>query len=386
MKHVQPTQPHDAKQDGPDAYDPRFPSLHHLQEHTQRHRVAALENILGKNSVDLDHEDWDVLLAATDCLTKAQAWRQGQGGLPGDPLDVDYRDERSEAAEAEQTGPAHILAKSLLRADQSRIVEYRLGIDEWHAKGLAAYMLHNGLGSILKVSLPAEEEAPEDAAPMILTWAEYKALAGAELDNSYVVPKLYRRGQSSLLCGEPKVGKSSLCRRLAVACAQGGRVLGYRVEATPVVYMALQEDPQHVVREIETLHPDDRDPGLLFYTHNPDAAMDWDRLSHAVKGIEAGMVVVDMVSDFKTWTDGNDYDEMKATIGRFTKLARDTKAHVLLVHHGSKAPTASHPTARVLGSTAISGGVDVVASIHRHNGKRIYQAEGRGIAPFTRDL
>ena len=224
-----------------------------------------------------------------------------------------------------------------------------------------------------------------DRPPVILTWAEYRELAKQQPAGNYIVPNLYRRGQSSLLVGEPKAGKSTLCRRLAVAVAKGGRVLGYDVDAATVVYMPLQEDAQHVVREVEAVNPDDPDPGLRFYTHNPESAMEWERLAGAVVDIEASLVVVDMVSDFKVWDDANNYNEMKIVIGQFTRLARDTGAHVLLVHHGKKTP-ASYPTARVLGSQAIAGEVDVVASIHRDKERRIFEAEGRGIGFFTHAL
>ena len=222
------------------------------------------------------------------------------------------------------------------------------------------------------------------AGPPLLTWAEYKNLADALPDGEFIIPGLYRRGQSSLMVGEPKAGKSTLCRQLAVQVARGGDVLGYAVQARTAVYMPLQEDPQHVVREIEKVH---EDPGVRLRLHNPGQPMEWDRLTVELVAIDAALVIVDMVSDFKAWDDGNNYDEMKEVIGKFTRLARDTNAHVLLVHHGKKAPTAAYPVARVLGSQAIAGEVDVVASIHRDPDKgRIFQAEGRGIGAFERPL
>lgn len=223
-------------------------------------------------------------------------------------------------------------------------------------------------------------------APLLLTWDQYKAAAMEQPNGDYIVPKLYRRGQCSLLVGEPKAGKSTLCRRLAVAVAKGGRVLGYEAAPAPVVYMPLQEDMQHVVREVEAVNPDDPNPGVRFYLNNPAAPMEWDRLAEAVREIGAGLVVVDMVSDFRAWEDESNYAEMKAVIGAFKGLARDTNAHVLLVHHGKKSPSANYPTARVLGSQAIAGEVDVVASIHRQKDKRIFEAHGRGMGDFRRVL
>ena len=223
-----------------------------------------------------------------------------------------------------------------------------------------------------------------ESEPLLLTWADYKLVAEKEPAGGFIIPNLYRRGQSSLLVGEPKSGKSTLCRNMAVTLARGGSVLGYMVPAVVAVYLPLQEDPRHVVREIEKVHPE---PGVKLQLHNPGQPMEWDRLTVELKAIDAALLIVDMVSDFKTWDDGNNYDEMKEVIGKFTTLARDTNAHVMLVHHGKKAPAASYPVARVLGSQAIAGEVDVVASVHRDPKKgRVYQAEGRGIGAFERVL
>ena len=57
-------------------------------------------------------------------------------------------------------------------------------------------------------------QAPDG--PLLLTWEEYKEQAAARPEGEFVIPGLYRRGQSSLLVGEPKAGKSTLCRRIAL--------------------------------------------------------------------------------------------------------------------------------------------------------------------------
>ena len=150
------------------------------------------------------------------------------------------------------------------------------------------------------------------------------------------------------------------------------------------VYAPLQEDERHVVREVEKIDPH---PGVKLYLHNPGQPMDWERLGTALREIDAALLIVDMIADFKAWEDGNDYVEMKAVIGQFTRLARNVNCHAVLVHHGNKTPGNSYPTARVHGSAAIAGEVDVVASVHRDPKKgRIYQAEGRGIGFFERPI
>ena len=220
----------------------------------------------------------------------------------------------------------------------------------------------------------------ESTESLLIPWADYRSRARELPAGDFVVPKLYRRGQSSLLAGEPKAGKSTLCRRIAVEVAKGGRVLGYPVDAAVAVYMPLQEDPQHVVREVETIDPH---PDVRLYLHDPGRAMEWDRLTVELLALDAAVLLVDMLADFKIWEDGNDYVEMKRVVGDFTRLARNANCHVLLVHHGNKTPATSYPTARVHGSAAIAGEVDVVASVHRDPKKgRIFQAEGRGIGFF----
>ena len=167
------------------------------------------------------------------------------------------------------------------------------------------------IGDALTVLQNGSAPKAEPTGPILLTWAEYKELADALPDGEFIIPGLYRRGQSSLMVGEPKAGKSTLCRQLAVQVARGGDVLGYAVQARTAVYMPLQEDPQHVVREIEKVH---EDPGVRLRLHNPGQPMEWDRLTVELVAIDAALMIVDMVSDFKAWDDGNNYDEMKEVI------------------------------------------------------------------------
>ena len=253
-----------------------------------------------------------------------------------------------------------------------------------HLAEIVAHRLDDPkLRHVLRKAFPEPEGEEESAEPLILTFDEYRAQAAEQLADDWVIPTLYRRGQSSLLVGEPKAGKSTLCRRIALAVARGDGILGQRVEPAIAVYMPLQEHPQLVVREIEELHSD---PGVRLCLHNPQRAMAWEGLAQALTDMEAAIVMVDMLADFRAWEDGNDYAEMKRVVGEFTRLARETGAHVMCVHHGNKQPANSYPTARVLGSNAIAGEVDVVASVHRDPKKgRVYQAEGRGIG-FTEHI
>ena len=63
--------------------------------------------------------------------------------------------------------------------------------------------------------------------------------------------------------------------------------------------MPLQEDEAGTsIREIEAIDPQ---PGVKLFLHNPAEPMEWDRLTVALVALDASILMVDMLADFKTW-------------------------------------------------------------------------------------
>ena len=66
-------------------------------------------------------------------------------------------------------------------------------------------------------------------------------------DASNLIPGILFPGLT-LLVGKPKTGKSFLCLELALGVASGGKVLGREVAAQEVVYLALEDTQERMVR------------------------------------------------------------------------------------------------------------------------------------------
>ena len=332
MKQAETIEQQEAKQEVPPAFDARFPSLHHLQEHTQRCRVAALDAILGENPFDLDPGDWDALLAATDCQTKAQAWRQGKGGSAGNPLDFDFRDELEGAAEAERA-------------------EARQG-------ATARARLHLDAGDLTEAQRELEAVAGADTeGPRILSWAQVQALPGL----SWTVDGLLSASGVSLMVGHPKAGKSTLARVLAAEVMGYGRgsFLGRAVvERGRVAYYSPDEAPQMVREHFVGILPRNAD-GLDFVER-----ADMDSLARIVKDGGHKLLIVDTLGRLfagSKFPDSDQYMAWQQGLDRVRRVATDTECHVCLLHHARK--SGGDRSLAVLGSAAIAGSADTVIEL-----------------------
>ncbi len=157
-----------------------------------------------------------------------------------------------------------------------------------------------------------------------------------------------------LLAGKPKAGKSTLARCLAFAVARGEPCLGFATTQGSVIYLALEEKRAEVREHFRALGATAEDPIFVLCASAPPDALELLRLEadrrHPV------LIIIDPLFRFVRVEDGNDYATMTAALEPLMTLARETGAHVLLVHHLGKGERADGDN--VLGSTAIFGAVD----------------------------
>lgn len=203
-------------------------------------------------------------------------------------------------------------------------------------------------------------ESPSRSAAQLLTAAEL--LSQAEEDTPWLVEGLLPAGGLSALVAKPKVGKSTLARALAVAVAQGREFLGRRVRQGPVLLLALEERPADVRRHLRQLGLGPEDPLLVAFELGPkqlDQLRDWSEHHKPV------LVAVDPLIRAVRVSDVAAYAEVAMALEGLVDLAHASGAHVLLVHHAPKASDERSAVDAPLGTTAISGAVDVVLHLKR---------------------
>jgi len=190
---------------------------------------------------------------------------------------------------------------------------------------------------------------------------------------SWLLAEKLPAGGISVLSAKPKVGKSTLARCLALAVARGEPFLGCRTTKGPVIYLALEEKRSEVRRHFADLGATATGDEQI-QIHCAAAPKDaMSGLSKIVTERKPVLVIIDPLFKFVRVVDEKAYAEMCYAIEPLLTLARETGAHVLLVHHNGKAERADAMDA-ILGSTAIFGGVDAGLVLKRTDRYRTLQS------------
>jgi hypothetical protein len=180
----------------------------------------------------------------------------------------------------------------------------------------------------------------------------------------WLVDGLLPTGGVSLLAAKPKVGKSTLARNLALCVARGASFLGRATAQGAVVYLALEEKRAEVARHFRRMGATAEAP-LPVYVHvgaAPEEAMA--ALAAAVAAHRPVLVIIDPLLRLVRLRDANDYAEVTRALEPVVELARQSGAHLLLVHHLAKGERAGGDA--ILGSTALFGAVDTALLLRRH--------------------
>ena len=178
-------------------------------------------------------------------------------------------------------------------------------------------------------------------------------------------------GGISVLSAKPKVGKSTLARCLALAVARGEPFLGCETTQDAVIYLALEEKRSEVRRHFTDLGATGEEPIYVHCAAAPHSAMA--ELCQLTQDLKPALVIVDPLFKFVHVADEKAYAEVCRAIEPLLTLARETGAHVMLVHHCGKAEKVD-ATDAILGSTAIFGGVDSALILKRSDRYRTLQS------------
>jgi hypothetical protein len=192
-------------------------------------------------------------------------------------------------------------------------------------------------------------------------------LADPEQDVTWLVAELLTVGGTSLLAGKAKQGKTTLLRVLALAVARGLPFLGFPTRQGGVLYLALEDARAGVAAHFRRLGAPAGLPLHVVAGRAPDDPLPW--LESLIVDLQPALVIIDPLFKFLRLPDVNDYATMSRALEGLTDLATRTGAHILCAHHLNKSEREG--TDDVLGSTAISGGLDSILTLRRRAGGRI---------------
>ena len=194
-------------------------------------------------------------------------------------------------------------------------------------------------------------------------------------DKPWLVNELLPHDGMSLLAGMPKAGKSTISRCLAVAVAgEKPTWLGKPVNEGTVLHLALEERKETVVNHYNQLNaPADRI--ILIEDPWPKPKNPLEKLQSLISRFHPALVIIDPLIRCAAVRNTNDYAEVSEVLDSYISLVRRFQTHIMFVHHANK--HGGEFGNEVMGSQAITGGVDTIISLKNAGGQRMFRAWGR---------
>lgn len=185
----------------------------------------------------------------------------------------------------------------------------------------------------------------------------------------------------SIVVAKPKAGKSTLCRFLSKTIVDNDDFLGRRTTGGTVLYLAIEEPLNNVKRDFLTMQVQNRKDLIISclsgVSDKQKAILD------LIKEFRPCLVVVDTLIHATAIRDLNDYVQTTTSLKEFRDVAEEFNTHICFVHHAKKGETLGNDS--VLGSTGLTGAVDVIISIvHNPSGERLISSNGRSENNFEK--
>jgi hypothetical protein len=183
----------------------------------------------------------------------------------------------------------------------------------------------------------------------------------------FVIEGILRAGGTTILIGEPKLGKSQMSLDLALAVSRGEAFAGLATKKGRVIYYAL-EDGEDIVRDrVKSRGLTGLDEDLYIGTTPPVVEDSTALLEEHIDIFQPSMVIIDTLRAMSVSTGKSENEASFAdSIYRIAKVARERGVAAIIVHHTVKA-TSGNPITDARGTSAIAGAVDVVAGLYRRD-------------------
>jgi hypothetical protein len=183
----------------------------------------------------------------------------------------------------------------------------------------------------------------------------------------FVIEGLLRTGGTTILIGEPKLGKSQMSLDLALAVSRGEAFAGLATKKGRVIYYAL-EDGEDIVRDrVKSRGLTGMSEDLYIGTTPPVVEDSTALLEEHIDIFQPSMIIIDTLRAMSVSTGKSENEASFAdSIYRIAKVARERGVAAIIVHHTVKATT-GNPITDARGTSAIAGAVDVVAGLYRRD-------------------
>ena len=175
------------------------------------------------------------------------------------------------------------------------------------------------------------------------------------------------------MTSRPKIGKSTLARCLAICVSRGSQWLGQNVTKGRVLYLSLEEIESRVSAHFRALGLRESDDIHVHFGPPPQNGVRW--LNAAIKEYEPDLCIVDPIAHLVNVRDLNDYALVTTAMRPFLNMARESGAHVMLLHHNTK--ISGDQGREILGSTALFGIVDCAISLDQDRRTRNFYVRQR---------
>ncbi len=197
--------------------------------------------------------------------------------------------------------------------------------------------------------------------PVLVTDLINQYKNSGELKINWLWDSFIPKGSKVLLTGFPKSGKSTFCRHLVTAIANGLPFAGFETTKTKILWIGLEEPTRDTIQRFEKLGASEN----LLYLSRPfnDSKEDIQRLKKWVLEKQIGLVVIDTLDKYWRVQDENSASQTVASLSGLIDLTQSTNVTVILIHHIRKAP--GRDGSDIRGSSAIFGTVDVSLTLRR---------------------
>lgn len=187
----------------------------------------------------------------------------------------------------------------------------------------------------------------------------------------YLLKGLLSPNEISIWVGPPKCGKSFLLMYVTYMLSLGRSVFGRRVKPTRVLYVAA-EGEGGIAKRLRALQDKyGRSGNFAFIAQPIDLLRNGGHkleVINAATAVDAQLVVIDTLNRAIAGGDENSPEDMGLFVRNISDIKQKTKAHLAVIHHGTKASNGSRPR----GHSSLEGADDALIEVQKlEDGSRL---------------